>query len=122
MVGMNVVAADTDEDAEFLFTSQQVASVNMMRGRREPFPPPIGHINEYWQAHEIQAVQHKLTYSFVGSGESLGPQLQTFVDQTGADELITTVRIYDPNACHRSLEILAQVMMELASRREEPVG
>lgn len=113
MVGVNVVAADTDDEAEHLFTSQQVASVNMMRGLREPFGPPIGDINEYWQAHEIQAVQHKLTHSYVGSEERVRLQLRNLVEKTQADELITTVRIFDPAACHRSLEILAEVMARL---------
>lgn len=118
MVGMNVVAADTDEEAGYLFTSQQVASVNMMRGLREPFGPPIGNIDEYWQAHEIPAVNHKLTYSFVGSADRLRPQLQAFIDRTEADELITTVRIFDPDACHRSLEILADVRKSLSRPAE----
>ena len=115
MVGMNVVAADTDEEAEFLFTSQQVSSVNMMRGLREPFGPPIGDINEYWQAHEIQAVQHKLKYAFVGSAETVEAKVRAFAEQTEADELITTVRIFEPDACHRSLEILAGVREKLGS-------
>ena len=109
MVGVNVVAADTDDEAEHLFTSQQVSSTNMMRGLREPFGPPIGDINEYWQAHEIQAVEHKLRYSFVGGAERLKAHLSAFLAQTGADELITTVQIFDAEACHRSLEILAEV-------------
>jgi luciferase family oxidoreductase group 1 len=115
MVGMNVVAADTDEEAEHLFTSQQVASVNMMRGLREQFGPPIPDINQFWQAHEIPAVENKLKYSFVGSAESVQTQLSRFVRQTEADELITTVRIFDPAACHRSLEILDDVGKQVDS-------
>ncbi|MBS10845.1 MAG: LLM class flavin-dependent oxidoreductase [Gemmatimonadetes bacterium] len=113
MAAMNVVAADTEEEAEYLFTSQQVASTNMMRGKREPFGPPIPDINQYWQAHEIPAVENKLNYSFVGSADSVQTQVGRFLRQTEADELITTVRIFDPEACHRSLEILAEVAQAL---------
>ena len=108
MVGMNVVAADTDEEAVYLFSSQQVASVNMMRGQREPFGPPIDDIEAYWMPHEKPAIERKLTCSFVGSAETVGEKVAKFVDMTGADELITTVRIFEPEACHRSLEILSK--------------
>ena len=110
MVGINVVAADTDEEARHLFTSQQVSSTNMMRGLREPFGPPIADIDSYWHPHEKPSVEHKLRYAFVGSGEKVRAELTAFADQTGADELITTVRIFEPEACHRSLEILADEM------------
>jgi len=115
MVGMNVVAADTDDEARVLFTSQQVASTNMMRGLREPFAPPIDDIEAYWSPHEKPAVEHKLRYAFVGSREAVRGSIAEFLDQTGADELITTVRIFDPEACHRSLEILADIRKCLCS-------
>ncbi|MBT5828789.1 MAG: LLM class flavin-dependent oxidoreductase, partial [Candidatus Latescibacteria bacterium] len=109
MVGVNVVAADTDEEARYLFTSQQMQSVNMMRGRREAMPSPIDDIEMYWTPGEKPAADHKLTYSFVGAAETIEKELGDFIGQTGADEIITTVRIYDPAACLRSLEILAGI-------------
>jgi len=114
MVGMNVVAADTDDEARALFTSQQVASTSMMRGLREPFGPPIDDIEVYWTPNEKPAVEHKLRYAFVGSAEMIQTGITHFLEQTGADELITTVRIFDPDACHRSIEILADVRKHLA--------
>jgi luciferase family oxidoreductase group 1 len=114
MVGMNVVAADTDDEARALFTSQQVASTSMMRGLREPFGPPIDDIEVYWTPNEKPAVEHKLRYAFVGSAETIQTGITHFLEQTGADELITTVRIFDPDACHRSIEILADVRKHLA--------
>jgi luciferase family oxidoreductase group 1 len=107
MAGINVVAADTDKEALRLFTSQQVASTNMMRGLREPFGPPIDDIEDYWLPHEKPSVEHKQHYSFAGSADTVKKELDNFIEKTGADELITTVRIFDPDACHRSLEILA---------------
>jgi luciferase family oxidoreductase group 1 len=115
MVGVNVVAADTDEEARRLFTSMQVQSTDMLRGIRGQVGPPIEDIEGYWTPHEKQAVEHKLICSFVGSGETVGRDIATFVEQTGADELISTVRIFDSEACLRSLEILSEVRQELAS-------
>ncbi len=114
MVGVNVVAADTDEEAEHLFTSMQVRSTDMMRGKRDPIGPPIDDIESYWLPHEKPAVEHKLTHAYVGSAETVNQGLAQLVRETGADELISTVWIYDPDACSRSLEILAEVRKKLA--------
>ena len=120
MVGMNVVAADTDDEARYLFTSQQVSSTQMMRGEREPFGPPIDDIEAYWMPNEKPAVQHKLRYAFVGSAETIQTGITQFLEQTGADELITTVRIFDPDACLRSLEILSDVGNHFAETAISP--
>lgn len=120
MVGVNVVAADTDEEARCLFTSQQMQSVNMMRGKREAMPAPVDDIEMYWTPGEKPAVDHKLTYSFVGSAETVAQGLGDLIGKTGADEMITTVRIFDPAACLRSLEILAN--MDSVFQPSEDVG
>jgi len=113
MVGMNVVAAETHEEARVLFTSQQVQSVNMLRGNRERFGPPIDDIEAFWTAPEKLSVEHKLRYTFVGSGETVHRGISKFLELTGTDELITTVRVFDPEASHRALEILADVAKNL---------
>lgn len=111
MVGVNVVAAETDDEAHYLFSSQQIQSVNMMRGKRDPLPPPIADIETYWTPQEQMSVEHKLTYAFVGSAKTVGQGLADLIEKTEADELITTVRIFDPKACLRSLEVLADVRL-----------
>lgn len=108
MVGLNVVAADSDDEARRLFTSTQAQSTDMLRGRRDPFGPPIDDIETYWNAQEKLAVQHKLHYSVVGAPDTVRRGVAELVAQTGADELIATARIFDPAAALRSLEILAQ--------------
>ena len=113
MVGVNVVAADTDEEARRLFTSQQIQSLNMMRGKRGPLGPPVDDIEDYWTAMEKPAVEHKLIFSCVGGEEAVRRGVARVIEQTGADELITTVRIFDRAACLRSLEILAGVRRQL---------
>ena len=115
VVGINVVAADSDAEAEHLFTSQQMQSVDMIRGRRCQLGPPIDDMETYWSAVEKPAVEHKMTYSFVGSAETVKTGLEGFIASTEADELIATARIFEPSACLRSLEILADVRRLLAT-------
>jgi luciferase family oxidoreductase group 1 len=113
MVGVNALVADSDEEARHLFTSSQVASVDMLRGLREPMGPAIEDIETYWSAQEKAAVEQKLRYSFVGSVDTVGVSLQELLRDTGADELMTTVRVFDPAAGLRSLELLAEVRSNL---------
>ena len=115
MVGVNIVAADSDAEAHRLLTSQQVQSIQMIRGQRSPLAPPIDDIESYWTPAEKLAVEHKLTYSFAGSAASVRHALSELIDQTSADEVITTVRIFDPAAALHSLEILADLRQECAA-------
>ncbi|MEE2628706.1 MAG: MsnO8 family LLM class oxidoreductase, partial [Candidatus Latescibacterota bacterium] len=121
MVGTSVVGADSEEEARRLFTSQQVQSVQMMRGEREKIAPPVEDIEAYWVPPEREAVDHKLRYAFVGTVSSLADGLGAFIEETQADELIATVRIFDQSASLRSLEILAVVGQALASGRPDLV-
>ena len=118
MVGVNVVAADTDEEARQLFTSTQVASVDMLRGLREPMGPPIDDIEMYWTTQEKHTVVHKLHYSFVGAVETVREGLAALIEETAADEVMTTVRVFDPAAGLHSLDILAQVRDALMRTRQ----
>jgi len=118
MVGINVVAANTDEAATRLATSQQIQSTNMMRGQRSQLGPPIDDIEEFCSPWEKEAVEHKLKYAFVGSAGTIRQGLSELIKLTSADELITTVRIYDQAACLESLEILAGVQAEIGSESQ----
>ena len=117
MVGTSIVGADSEEHAHRLFTSQQVQSVQMMRGEREKIAPPVDDIEAYWTSAEKEAVDHKLRYALVGTVRSLTDQISEFVAETRADELIATVRIFDQAASLRSLEILAAAGQALSSDR-----
>jgi luciferase family oxidoreductase group 1 len=113
MVGVNALAAATDEEARRLFTSTQVASVDMLRGLREPMGPAIDDIDSYWTPEEKRVVEHKLHYSYVGDAETIGSGLAALVEETAADEIMTTVRVFEPTAGLHSLQILAQVRDQL---------
>ncbi|HKI98196.1 MAG TPA: LLM class flavin-dependent oxidoreductase [bacterium] len=120
MVGLNVVAADTDVEAQRLFTSMQVQSTDMLRGRRGRLRPPIDDIDSYGSVAERAAVEQKLACSLVGSRETIGRGLAAFIAETGADELIVTARIHDPLAALRSLEILAEAHRGMKAMQKHP--
>ena len=111
MVGINVVAADTDEEAAFLFTSIQQRFLGMQRGVRGPLPRPIppAELATMWTPREQAGVERMLVASAVGGPASLRHQLQQILDQTQADELIVAGAIHDHAARLHSYEILAEV-------------
>jgi luciferase family oxidoreductase group 1 len=109
MVVANVVAAETDEAARYQLTSVQQAMTNLLRGTPGPMPPPIDDIESYWSPAEKAGAQRMLRYAVAGSAVTVENQLQRFIADTQADELMVTTHIYDPAIARRSLEITAQV-------------
>jgi luciferase family oxidoreductase group 1 len=108
MVAANVVAADTDEEAEFLFSTARIGVLNLLKGKRGKMLPPASDVDRWWTDEEHAGVDRFLKYSFVGGLEKVRNQLDAFVELTQADELISTARIYDLAARLQSLELLAQ--------------
>ena len=107
MVGVNVIAADTDAAARRLFTSPQQSFANMFRGRRGLLPAPIDDIETYWTAEEKAQASAMLACAFVGAPGTVQAGLEAFLAQTGADELLVAAAIHDQAARLRSYEILA---------------
>jgi luciferase family oxidoreductase group 1 len=110
MVGVNVVAADTDEEARRLFTTVQQSFTNLVRGAPGKLQPPIDDIEDYWTPAEKAHASRMLKYSFVGSRETVGRDLERFVSQTKADELMIVCHIHDHAARARSYELVADAM------------
>lgn len=110
MAAVNVFAADTDEEARYLFTSAQQQFTNLVRGTPGQLRPPIDDIDSYWSPMEKTHASSMLRYAFVGSAETVRNGLEQFVEQTGVDELMVASAIYDHAARLRSYEILADIM------------
>ena len=108
--GVNVVAADTDAQAQRLFTSAQQQFTNLIRGSPGRLPPPIDDMDLYWTPAEKTHVAGMLTYAFVGSRETVKRGLQQFLDRTGVEELFVVSAIYDHAARLRSYEILKEAV------------
>jgi len=109
MVGVNVIAADTDEEARHLFTSPQQSFTNIFRGARGKLQPPIDDIESYWTPSEKAQAMSMLSCSFVGSAKTVREGLEGFIAETGADEVMVAAAIYDHGKRLRSYEILSDV-------------
>jgi len=113
MIGVNVIAADTDEESRFLFTTPQQSFTNLFRGTRGKLQPPIADIESYWSPSEKVQASNMLGCSVVGSPRTIRDGLARLIEKTGADELMVAAAIYDHGARLRSYEILADVWKEL---------
>jgi luciferase family oxidoreductase group 1 len=114
MVGVPVFAADTDAEAQRLFTSLQQQFVNLQRGLPGPLQPPVERMDGYWTAAERVAVEHTLAYAIVGAPDTVRKGLERFISETGADELIVTAQIFDHKARLRSFELVAEIRDKLS--------
>jgi len=113
MLGVNVFAADTDDEARLLFTSLQQAFVNLRRGRPGPLPPPLADFEEQINPMERAMISDALAVTAVGSRATVREGLKQVIAATGADELMVTGQIYDHAARLRSFQIAAEVRDEL---------
>jgi luciferase family oxidoreductase group 1 len=105
MLGFNVFAADTDDEAHFLASSMQQAFINLRSGHPTKLPPPI---KGYWEnlaAPERALLQQILSCSAIGSRETVAQGIKDFIARTDADELMITSQIFDHAARIRSYEI-----------------
>ncbi len=114
MIGVNVFAAETDKEARRLFTTLQQAFTDLHRGQRGRQKPPIDDIDQYWTPAEKIAASRMLTYSIVGSPETVRSGLQRVLSETNADELMVVSNIHDHAARVRSYEIVADVARSIA--------
>jgi luciferase family oxidoreductase group 1 len=115
MAGVNVVLAETDEEARFLFTSIQQRFADMVRGRRGKLKPPIENIETYWNDMEKMQASRMLACSFVGSPATVEPALRAFIAQTEVDELIVASALFDHEARKKSYQLLAGLDLEIAT-------
>lgn len=110
MLGVNVFAADTDQEGRRLFTSLQQAFVNLRRGRPGKLPPPDEGLLERLSPVDVHLIDEALAYTVVGSVETVRRGLEAIVARTGADELMLASQIWDPAARLRCYEIAAEAL------------
>jgi luciferase family oxidoreductase group 1 len=114
MLGFNVFAADTDEEAALLATSQQQAFVAIRTtGTGIELPPPVPGYLESLGPQGAAMLSQVLSASAIGGPERVKAQIASFVDRTGADELMITSAMYDHEARKRSLAITAEAIRSL---------
>ena len=114
MVAVTVVAAPTDEEAAYLFTSIQQRFLGMRRGQRGPLPKPVKSMDGLWSDTERAGVQQMLAASAVGGPAAVTRQLSQIIAATRANELIVAGAVHAHDARLRSYEILAGLRQGLA--------
>jgi luciferase family oxidoreductase group 1 len=107
MLGFNAFAADTDEEAQLLSTSVMQAFVNLRTGRASKLPPPLPGYADSLPPNARAMLDEVLSCSAIGSPATVKAQIESFVERTGADELMITSQIFDHKARLRSYEIVA---------------
>ena len=107
MACINVIAADTDEEAEFLASSFYRLALGIVTNKRKPLQPPIKNMDEVWSEYEKAAVMQMMEYSFIGSAETVRKQLEKFLEKTQVEEIMVASYIYDNAAKIHSYELIA---------------
>lgn len=110
MLGVPLVAADTDEQADYLATSVYQRILALMRGQSLVQRKPVTSMDGLWLPHEKEAVGSFLGLAMIGSPAKIRAKLEVLVDQTGADELTFTCDLYEHADRLHSYELLSQLM------------
>ena len=113
MVAANVILADDTAAARLAASSQQQQFVSLVRGNPGRLPPPRADMDAFWSPVERAHVEKTLSCSFVGTPDEVLPDLRTFLQRTGADELIVNCHVFDHRVRRRSLELLASLRERL---------
>jgi luciferase family oxidoreductase group 1 len=108
MVGVNIVAAESDEKARRFATTQQMSFTNIFRGARGLSQPPIDDIESYWTPMEKAQATRMLARSIIGSPDTVRKGIDALVSETGADELIIVSDVYEHSERLRSFELIAK--------------
>jgi pimeloyl-ACP methyl ester carboxylesterase len=108
MVGVNIIAAGSDDEARRLATTQQISFANIFRGARGLSQPPIENIESYWSPAEKAQAMSMLARSIVGSPDTIRSGIDALIKETGADELMIVSDVYDHANRLRSFELIAR--------------
>jgi luciferase family oxidoreductase group 1 len=115
MVGIQVIAAETEQKAKRLATTAYLSFLNLIRNRPQPMLPPVDSVEGLANPFEDAAVQSRFARAIVGDPEGVRNQLEALLDETAGDELMIVSGIYDHADRLRSYEIVS----ELAKTSEE---
>ncbi len=107
MVGVNIIAADTDAEARRLATTQQMSFTDLFRGARGLSRPPIDNIDDYWNPLERAQATQMLARSIVGGPHTIRAGIASLIAETAADELIVVSDVYHHPARLHSFKLIA---------------
>ncbi|WP_430509770.1 LLM class flavin-dependent oxidoreductase [Gottfriedia solisilvae] len=107
MIGLNVVVADSDEEANRLFTTQQQSFLNLVRGGKPSLlKPPVDNMDDIWSPFEKQTLENQMRLSAIGSIDTVKDKLQAVLNMTKADEIMVNGSVFDHSARLYSYELL----------------
>lgn len=112
MVGVNIIATETEEKARLLATSQQQQMFALMRGMPTQFKPPVENIEDEWSLREQAIFQQTLNSeaNMIGTPEMVKEKLAAFIEKTKADEVIINSQVFYQEDRLRSYEYIADMM------------
>lgn len=107
MACVNVIAADSNEEANKLATSFYQLALGIFRNDRHPLQPPVDNIDDIWSEREKMGVMQMTTYLFKGDLHTIHQSLQSFIEKTDIDELMIASHLFDHEKKKKCLEIIA---------------
>ncbi|WP_291858310.1 LLM class flavin-dependent oxidoreductase [Bradyrhizobium sp.] len=108
MVGVNIIAADTEREARRLATTQQMSFADIFRGARGLSRPPIDDIESYWSPMEKSQAMQMLARSIIGARDTVRTGIDALITETGADELMIVSDVFEHDARLHSFNLIAE--------------
>lgn len=109
MVCLNVIAAETDDEAKWLSTTMQQFFLNVVRGSKNRLQPPVNNIEKLWNPMEKEMASYMSSVTLLGSKETVKQQLENFQEKYNVEEIMAVSYIFDPEKQKRSFEILKEI-------------
>ena len=120
MACINVIAADTDEEANYLASSFYKLASGIVTNLRKPLQPPSKNFLKEWDEYEKAAVLQMMKYTFIGSQATVKKDLESFLDDTQVDEIMVASYIYDNDAKIYSYELVGELFKK--ENKEEKIA
>lgn len=111
IVCVNAVGADTQQEAEYLATTELQKFLSLNRGTEQYLPKPVENMNDLWSPSEAVRVKHQLRESIWGTKEVIRERLASLVERTGADEVMVNSWIHDPEKRIHSHNVIAKAWL-----------
>ncbi|ADU30500.1 LLM class flavin-dependent oxidoreductase [Evansella cellulosilytica] len=113
MAGVNIIAADSTDEAHYLASSMKMQFLNLIRNNPGQLQKPVHDVKEFCSPYENAILEKQLGSSFIGDKDTVKKELEAFVKDTGVNEIIINSQIYDHQARLRSYEIISELMNEV---------
>jgi len=110
IVCLNVIAAETDEEAKWLSTTMHQFFLNIVRGTRNPLQPPVDNMDGLWTPMEKEMADQRASVALIGSKEAIRQKLTRFQEKYNVDEIMAVSYIYDMEKQKRSYQILKDIV------------